>query len=59
MVQAAGRAALMHPAVESAMRLEREILEVERVHGALKADVQLGELALTVAYGTMLRNRIS
>nr|WP_245451376.1 hypothetical protein [Georhizobium profundi] len=42
---AAGRALLTHPAFETPMGLLGEILEIERTHGSLEADVKLGDLA--------------
>src|SRR5262249_39768917 len=39
-----GRPTLAHPAFQAAMGLLGEVLEEERVHGALEADMQLGDL---------------
>ena len=43
---AAAGASLAHTAFEAAPRLSREVLQVERVHGALQADMQFADLAL-------------
>ena len=43
---AAARAALLDPAPQPAMGLGRQILEEQRVHRALEADMQLADLAL-------------
>ena len=43
---AAAGAALLDPAAQAAMRLQRQVLQEERVHRALEPDMQLADLAL-------------
>jgi hypothetical protein len=43
---AAGRLARLDPTAQAPPRLVRQVLEVERTHGALEPDVQLVDLAL-------------